>query len=44
MKDIVVTEDARGRPVRIAPGARDARVVVVRIENGEKVITGDAGP
>jgi hypothetical protein len=42
--DIVVTEDARGRPVRIAPGARDARVLVVQVENGEKVIAGDTTP
>jgi hypothetical protein len=39
--DIVVTEDARGRPVRIAQGARDARILVVRVKDGEKVIAGD---
>jgi hypothetical protein len=35
---VLVTHDARGREVRIAPGAHDARVLSVMVEGDAKVI------
>lgn len=40
---LVVATDARGRTVRVYPGAREARVVVARVEGDDKVLApGDA--
>lgn len=35
---LVFTEDARGRRVRIHPAAREARIVVARVEGDDKVL------
>lgn len=35
---VVFTHDARGREVDIAPGAREHRVLVVRVEGDRKII------
>ena len=41
---INIPADARGRAVRITPGARDARIVVVRVEKEEKVLAPEHAP
>jgi len=41
---INITADARGRAVRITPGAHDARIVVVRVETEEKVLAPEHAP
>lgn len=40
---LVISTDARGRTVRIAPGADRARVVVARVEGDDKVLAPEAG-
>lgn len=41
-RPLVITSDARGRTVRISPGAREARVVIARVEGDEKILTPEA--
>ncbi len=41
-RPLVITTDARGRTVRISPGAREARVVIAHVEGDAKILSPEA--